>query len=124
MVRLLKVKELEERKRFLLARSEMYRQTLTLEVANIKFSAALMKRRLKSPKSALLMLGLAVPAVGYFMGRRRSKAKAAAAGPAGLLPKVMVGLNLFSRFAPLLKKFGPGAKRQPGNRQNARQFSR
>lgn len=123
MVRLLKVKELEERKRFLLARSEMYRQTLTLEVANIKFSAALMKRKLKSPKSALIMLGLAVPAIGFFIGRRRAKAKAAAAGPAGLLPKMLVGLKLFSRFAPLLKKFGPGGKRQPGERQNLRQVS-
>lgn len=122
MVRLLKVKELEERKRFLLARSEMYRQTLTLEVANIKFSGALLKRKLRSPKSLLVLLGLAAPAAGFFMGRRRAKVKAEA-GPAAWVPRLLAGWKLVSRFAPLLMKLRPVGKRQPVERHDLRRVS-
>src|SRR5579884_540613 len=122
MVRLLKVKELEERKKFLLARSEMYRKTLTLEVANIKFSTALLRRKLKSPKAILALLGsLAVPTAGYLVGRRHAKAQSKS-GPAGLLPKVMVGWKLFNRFAPWIMKLRPAKKRDPAKRQNLTQF--
>jgi hypothetical protein len=120
MVRLLKVKELEERKRFLLASSEMYRQTLTLEVANIKFSTALLKRRLKSPKHLLMLLGLAVPVAGYVMGRRAKATEKSRAS--GWLPKLVAGWKLYQRVAPLIKKFRPTAKNGDTRRQNMTQY--
>ena len=116
MVRLLKVKELEDRKRFLLATSEMYRQTLTLEIANVKFSAALLKRKLKFRRYIVVLLGLTVPLAGFFFARKRSKPKAQ-----GFLPKLMSGMKLFSQFAPWLKKFRP-ARSRVGERENITQF--
>src|ERR1700756_228047 len=99
MVRLLKVKELEDRKRFLIAQSEMYRQTLKLEAANIKFSAALHKRRLKSPKSILMLLGLvAAPAAGFMFFRRQKPKPPPELKQGGLLPKLIMGLQLARRF--------------------------
>ena len=53
MVRILKVKELEARKRLLLTQSEMYRQTMRLEIANVKYSAALLQRKLRFIKPTL-----------------------------------------------------------------------
>jgi len=64
MVRILKVKDLEDRKRFLIARSEMYRQTLRLETANIKYSLALLKRKLDFLKTTFRVLGGAAPLAG------------------------------------------------------------
>ncbi|HWF17656.1 MAG TPA: hypothetical protein VG754_00220 [Verrucomicrobiae bacterium] len=120
MVRLLKVKELDDRKRFLLARSEMYRQTLTLEVANIKFATSLLKRRLKAPKTIFMLLGtLALPAAGFFAGRRGLQKKAKAPPPpTGLLPALFAGWKLFSRLVPLVKKLRPARKPSAQPRQN------
>lgn len=128
MVRLLKVKELEDRKQFLIAQSEMYRQTLKLEVANIKFSAALQKRRLKSPKSILMLLGLvAAPAAGFMFYRKQKPKAPPEPKEQGLLPKLMIGLQLVRRFAPLLQKLSsraraPAVKRRPPPRQNLTQY--
>jgi Tfp pilus assembly protein PilN len=120
MVRILKVKELEERKQHLLTQSEMYRQTLTLEIANIKFSTALLKRKLRTPKVILTALGLtALPAAGFFFGRSSIKPKKKQQREQeGLLPKLMIGWNLFRRFAPLVQKFRQRHKQPRFRRQN------
>ncbi len=101
MVRILKVsKELEERKRVLLARSEMYRQTLRLEVANIGYSTALLKRKFNLLRTSSRLLGLAVPLAGLFLFRRR--AKPAHLGN-GFLTKIFSGFKLFRQLGPLLQ---------------------
>src|SRR5258708_1675212 len=111
MVRLPKVKKLEARKRFLLAKSEMYRQTLTLEIANLKFSTALLKRKLKSKGSIFALLALAVPMAGLLVARKRPK-------PAlGLLPKLISGWKLFGRIAPLWQRFS-SVRRRANERVN------
>ncbi|HWQ91173.1 MAG TPA: hypothetical protein VN673_05845 [Clostridia bacterium] len=45
MARILTIKDLEERKRALVAESEIYRQTLILEVQNVRLYAARVRRR-------------------------------------------------------------------------------
>ena len=117
MVRLLKVKELEERKRFLLAKSEIYRQTLKLEIANVKFSTALLKRKLKARRAPFLLLASALPLAGLLFARKRMKPKQAA----GLLGKLLAGVKFLSQFKPLWKGFG-AAPARPGARQNLTQF--
>ena len=71
MVRILKVKELEERKRLLLARSEMYRQTLTLGGGEHKVLRGLHKRRFNLLLKSSRWLGLAAALAGLFFFRRR-----------------------------------------------------
>jgi hypothetical protein len=119
MVRLLKVKELEARKRFLLAKSEMYRQTLTLEIANVKFSAALQRRRLKARLGRFLLLGSVFPLAGLFFAWKRPKPVVAAAR--GFLPKLLSGLKLAGKFAPWLKAFR-SVKSRVGERENITHF--
>ncbi len=119
MVRILKVKELEERKRQLLARSEMHRQTLTLEVANIKFSAALHKRRFKLLLKSSRWLGLVLPLAGLLLFRRRphpSKTEN------GFISKLLSGLKLFGQLRPFLQGIRGAMKREP-KRDDFTQFS-
>ncbi|MDB6022368.1 MAG: hypothetical protein JWQ04_2225 [Pedosphaera sp.] len=119
MVRLLKVKKLEDRKHFLLARSEMYRQTLTLEIANVKFSAALHRRTLKARLARLLLLGSVFPLAGFFFARKRPKPAAVTAG--GFLSKLLAGLKLAGKCAPWLKTIR-AAKGHAGERENITHF--
>ena len=93
----------------------MYRQTLTLEIANVKFSTALLKHRLKSKRTLFLMLASALPIAGIFAGRGRVKQ----AG--GLMSKVMSGMKLFGQVAPWIRVFRP-AKGGADKRQNITQF--
>ncbi len=118
MVRLLKVKELERRKRFLLAKSEIYRQTLKLEIANVKFSTALLKRKLKARRAPFLLLGSALPLAGLFFARKKRPEPKPSAG---LLGKLLFGIKLFGKFKPLWKNMGATPARPPA-RQNLTQF--
>src|SRR5262249_11689819 len=109
MVRILKVKELEDRKKLLLLQSEMYRHTLRLETANVKYSLALMKRKYKSPLGLLKLGGGMAPlAAGFFLVRRFLRKRAATPdqeprGGGGLIPKIMTGLQLLSHLRPLVQ---------------------
>lgn len=117
MVRILKVKELEERKRLLLGRSEMYRQTMKLELANIRYSTALLKRKFNFLRASTRLLGLAVPLAGLFFFRRR--AKPAAVGN-GFLSKLFSGFKLFSQLRPFLR--GIQGEHRGVKRNNITQF--
>jgi hypothetical protein len=118
MVRILKVsKELEERKRQLLARSEVYRQTLKLEVANIRYSTALLKRKFSFLRTSSRLLGLAVPLAGLLLFRRR--AKPANTGN-GFLAKLLSGFNLFKQLRPFFQAV-QGGHRGP-KRNNITQY--
>lgn len=111
MVRLLKVKELEDRRRFLLAQSEMYRQTMTLEISNVKFSTALLKHKLRSKRNLAMLIGSAVPLAGFLFVRSRAKRVV------GVLPNVVAGLKLFNKFMPWVKTIS-SVKNRIGRRQN------
>jgi len=117
MVRILKVKDLEEQRRLLLARSEMHRQTLKLELANIKYSTALLQRKFNVLRTSSRLLGLAVPLAGLFLFRRRSK-------PAdtgnGLLSKLFTGFKLFGHLKPFFR--GLHRERDEPKRKNITQF--
>ncbi len=101
MVRILKVKELQDRKRELRARSEIYRQTLALEVTNVRLSVALLKKQMRGLKTVTRLFGLVVPVSGLIFGRRKK-----AEGKSGFLTQLLSGLNL----ATQLKKLFGGEK--------------
>src|SRR5258708_38282917 len=108
MVRILKVKELEDRKRLLLTQSEMYRQTMRLEVANVKYSLALLKRKLHFVRSSFLALGAFAPLAGLLFARKNVKKEKNKAG--GLFSKLLLGVRMFSQLRPILQGFAAGKR--------------
>ena len=100
MLRLLKVKELEDRRRVLLARSDVYRRTLILEVANIKQSVALLEARRVQVCiiPPLALFGLAVPIGRWFLfGPRRSRKSKQGRG--FISSKLLSGVQVASSIA-------------------------
>jgi hypothetical protein len=124
MVRILKVKELDDRKKALLARSEMHRQTMKLEIANVRFSLALMKKKLKVVRAGSMVAGALLPVVGgLFWARKRTqeKEKTKARPKGGLLPKLFSGLKLLRQVSPLMA--GIAASRQRARQRQSGNFS-
>jgi hypothetical protein len=120
MVRILKVKELEERKRLLLTQSEMYRQTMRLEVANVKYSLALLKRKFNFLKSSYRALGAFAPLVALLFARKKAAKKEAG----GFFSKLLSGIRMFSQLRPILQGFAAGkrAAKESRERENITQF--
>ena len=107
MVRILKVKEFEDRKKLLLAQSQMYRETIRLEVANVKFSLALFKRKFGFAKSAFRVLGVAAPVIGLLLGLRgfrRAEAPKFREKPS-LFSRIIAGARMLRQLRPLLGLF-------------------
>jgi hypothetical protein len=101
MVRLLKVKELDDRKQFLLAKSEMCRQTMKLQIANIKFAGVLAKKRFNFAFGAARTLGLVAPLAGFFLVQRRRRK--AMQRKSGMISKVIGAIGLVNQLRPLFK---------------------
>jgi len=98
MVRIFKIKGHEARKQQLLQRSELYRQTMGVELANIKYSTAMLQRKFRMAKSTLW---LAAGVAGLFLMRRRGQEKPEQEG--GFFAKVRSGVKFFGLSWPLLK---------------------
>lgn len=103
--------ELEKRKKLLIAESEVYRQTLKLELQNLRIYTLKTHRKLTSFNVAnpLLIFGLPVAAsflgrrlMGLFLGRRRKRAP-------GLGALALLGWQFYQRLFP------------PGNRRRRRE---
>ena len=89
--------ELEKRKKMLVAECEVYRQTLKLELHNLKISALRNKRRLTSFRpSNPLMTMLPMISVFFTARRRRFSWKQ-------LTAAAFMGLQLYNRLAPLCR---------------------
>jgi hypothetical protein len=101
MVRILKVKELQDKKRELLARSELYRQTLTLEVTNVKLGWALLKKRMRVLKTVYRMVGWAVPISAVLFGQKKKERRRRG----GFLSQLLSGFNLAAKIKSM---FGGG----------------
>jgi|HubBroStandDraft_6_1064221.scaffolds.fasta_scaffold388591_2 hypothetical protein len=95
MVRILEIKELAEKKKELVARSEIHRQTLALEVTNLKLGVALVKKRMHGLRAVYRILGWTVPIGGLVFGRKQKS------GGAGFISQFLSGFNLASRLKSL-----------------------
>jgi hypothetical protein len=100
MVRILKVTELAEKKKELLARSELHRQTLTLEVTNVKLAWALLKKRMRVLKTVYRMISWAVPVGAILFGQKKKERRRS-----GFLSQLLSGFNLATKIKSL---FGGG----------------
>lgn len=90
------MKELEERKRALLAESEVYRQTLKLEIYNLRLYVKQSKLNVKSftSPSPWWILGM----LGPFIARKPNFTKWR------LMGALMAGWKIYNRFNPLITK--------------------
>jgi len=93
MVRILKVTELADKKKELLARSEIHRQTLALEVTNVKLGWALLKKRMLVLKTVYRMFGWAVPVGTILFGHKKKERQRS-----GFLSKLLSGFNLATKI--------------------------
>lgn len=115
------VKELEAKRRALVAESEVYRQTLLLEVMNVRLAGAKTRREISDKIRPLLIMLAPLGAVAGIWRERRSQSKTANR-KRGTIAKLLLVYRLYRRFGPLLKPWlaqvltafpPPAAARQP-----------
>jgi len=115
MVRFLKVKHFEDQRRELVARSEIHRRMLQLEMANVKYSAVLLKQRFGFMRLFRKAWRFAAPLAGGFLARKQGKAGNAA----GFFGAVMSGVKMAGELLPLFKKTDDSGVREPSSSERA-----
>jgi hypothetical protein len=106
MVRILEVKELETKKKQLVTRSEIHRQTLALEATNIKLALALVRKRMRVAKTLYRLFGWAMPIGGLVFGQKQKEKKI------GFLARLLSGFNLARRIKSLISSFRTGQEEE------------
>jgi len=92
------MKDLQARKRALAAESEVYRQTLKLELQNLRLYGMSLKRKVTKARASSLALAAGAPLLwALLFKRRRSKL--------GLASAAVTAWNLYRKFAPLFRGF-------------------
>jgi hypothetical protein len=115
MVRILKVNGLAEKKQELRARSEIHRQTLRLEVANVKLGLTLLKKRMRVLKTVYRVFGWAVPIGGLIFGHKDKEGQR----KTSFLSRLMSGFNLASG----IKSMFSGGKAERHEAEDSSRFS-
>jgi len=87
----------EDKKKLLVAESEVYRELLKLEFQTFKIYGKRAKRKLTSPSTYLPMVMSGIPLLGNFFGK---KSGGSSLGRVGSL--LMLGWKTYQRFAPML----------------------
>ena len=106
MVRILKVDKLQHRKQILLAKSEIYRQTLRLEIGNIKVASAVVKRKFNLVHIMFRFLGAAAPIAGFFFARKLGRRQ-----QAGFIPRLVSTFAILRRLGPMVQNFWQGRRK-------------
>ena len=103
MAKILRLKELEARKRALVAESEVYRQTLTLEIQNLRIYRVRMQKKLVVARLAnpLFLFGASFLGSRFFgrSARRRPRGKLSR-----VVGATLMGWKLFRQFGPAIQK--------------------
>ena len=102
MARLLKLAELEARKKALVAESEIYRQTLQVEVRNIQLSVAGTTRKLSHFKSLFAIVPVGSSLLGMLIAGLFRRKKRESSG-LRLLPTALMGWRLYQKYGPMLQ---------------------
>jgi hypothetical protein len=87
---------LESRRKALAAEAEVYRQTLKLEIQNIKLYARQNRRRYTSIRPSNPLFAAAAPVLATLLQRTRPVKKLST------LSKILIGWQMFSRFTPFI----------------------
>jgi hypothetical protein len=96
MARIFEIAELEARKRALASESEVYRETLGLEIRNVRLSVDAFKRRFFGVRKLAGLLPFAAPVAGIWFGKRQSGSRS------GLWRTALLAWQLYRRLAPVL----------------------
>lgn len=115
---------LEEQKRELLARSEVYRQAMAARGREIQQSLAWVPRTVNMARRVAPIMAFGVPLAGMMFFRKKTpfpQARKAPSAPAkkGLLAMVLGGIEIYNRLRPILTAFAQhranhdGAVRKP-----------
>ena len=101
------MKELEAKRKALAAESEVYRQTLKLELQNLRLCALRARRKFSNLSSASRWLFLAAPLAGSFLTKRRPWPR--------LLATLVMAWQLGRKIPPLIGGFfsRPRIKEEP-----------
>ena len=97
MPRLFSVEELERRKRALVERSEIYRETLRFEARNLEVYAAGLTSKVNKVRAFNPLMMVVAPLLKAFFTRKLRKSKL------GLLAKGFLVWRLYRQFSPLLR---------------------
>ena len=98
--------DLQARKRMLLADSELYRQTLSRDVAHLTSATAWISTTLHYARLVAPALAMVVPIAGFFFGSRKKRAHAhAAPRKKNLLGKVIAGYRIARQVKPIFDGF-------------------
>jgi hypothetical protein len=107
MAKIFRLDEIQAKKRALVAESEVYRQTLTLEIQNLRLYGVRMQKRFALLRVANPLLILAGSLLGSrFFGKRAVKAPAAAPRRkwSRMVGTALMGWRLFRQFQPLIQE--------------------
>jgi hypothetical protein len=88
--------DVESRRKALAAEAEVYRQTLKLEIQNIKLYARQNRRRYTAIRPSNPLFAAAAPVLAALLRRTRPVKKL------NMLSKILIGWQMFSRFAPFI----------------------
>jgi len=100
------MKDLEARKRALAAESEVYRQTLKLEIQNLRLCGIRAKRKFSFFGALNPLLTLGGPLAGAMLGGKGR-------GPLfRCIKSAVVGWQLYRKLGPLIEAFFPTRTRQ------------
>ncbi len=103
MAKIVRLKDLEARKRALVAESEVYRQTLTLEIQNLRLYGARMQKSVALLRVATpLLLGIAGPLFGSRLLRPGPRKKHRGTW-ARLFGASLMGWKVYRQFGPVLR---------------------
>jgi hypothetical protein len=116
MARIFKIKELEEKKRALAEECDLYRQTLRLEVHNLRLHASWSKRRFASFRTNPLWTILP-PLLTAFL--KRKKHKFSKFSKWRVLSTALAGWQLYRKFRGIVSFFPRLRRAQSSNDERA-----
>ena len=116
---------LADRKRELIARSEVYRQTLALQTKELQTSFSWIHRTSNLLRSLAPAAAIAGPIIGLFFARKKVAPAVFARTPVskpkkGLFAMALMGFQLYNRVRPFLSAFTQRREHQQGERRPTR----
>ena len=93
--------DLQERKRQLLAHSEIYRQSMQSQLHELKTATAWIPKTARMARSVYPIVVLCAPLLGYTFARKRGTRPAEPSRRRGIFARALTGLKLFRSIKPL-----------------------
>lgn len=104
MAKIFPLNDLERRKRALVAESEVYRQTLTLEIQNLRLYGVRMQKKLAVMRLANPLFLFGASLLGSRLFRRRRAERKPRGKWTRLFGAALMGWRLFRQFGPLAQR--------------------